>query len=259
MPPKEKPPLAPPLQLNQPAAPDPSVLAAQSTLEKWEERVAELSEKLRQTEAQLERFHGTKTNREHCVRELGEKVQDIVSPKPQEPDIKPPPKKGVKNEPPPPPPPIDEEELKKQARSTQTLLNLYKKKKEKKDLSEEAGENVEEAGVHCPPEIEEELWAKVLKLRDERFEHEDALCTVRSNIETATDRKQSLLSIKQLISYSLNAAKFELHRAKEGKPTQAQQIAAQLAAAPQKTGSAQSKRSTGASHPHRPPSQLVKR
>ena len=260
MPPKKNEPPPPPPR--PPTPPNPVVIAAQSLVEKWEQRVEDITEKMTTTQQVIENLETETAQREATVRSLQQQVVEVTTPRRAEPEPPGKGKKPVKGAPEPPTAPTpDEEELKRQAKSAQALQNLFKKKKEnfrvRDTPNDDGSERVEEVGVAKPPEIDEELWGKVLQLRDERINHEDALLTMRSNIETLTSRKESLKKIEQLVAYSLAGAQERLVVAKAAPPPPADAIMPADAAGSPVTAPRPPSNQTKPTN--RPPSQLLRR
>jgi hypothetical protein len=107
----------------------------------------------------------------------------------------------------------------------------------------------DEPGIVKPADLDVELWAQVLRMRDERIDTEEALTTVLLSAETAEARRRNLANLDQVVKYSYDAAKFELERAKEMK------IPLEPTPPPQTPGSPSARRASQI----RPPSQLLRR
>ena len=265
MPPKKtnEPPPPPP---RPPTPPNPAVIAAQGVVEKWEKRVEDLENKLKTTQQYIEELEAQSQQRESTVRSLYQQVVTVTTPRAAEPE---PAAKGAKKpvkgvpEPPPVPTP-DEEELKRQAKTAAYLQNLFKKKKEnfrvRDTPNDDGSERVEEMGVAKPPEIDDELWQKVLAMRDERIQHEEALLTMRSNIETLTARKEGLRQIEKLVAYSLAGARERLEQVKAAPPPMEGAAAGDIAPGVAAAQLAAAPRPPSNNKPtNRPPSQLLRR
>lgn len=270
------------------APPSPAVIAAQKMVEKWTTRVDEVQRDKALTARQIETVREQMANSECTVRDLFTQASTLALPKPPEPD--PATLKGAKGgkkaEAPPPPPPPDEEELKKIQKMQHLVMNVFKKKRDRSLMppretprdehpsgddaadgdAEERASQVsstapleQEPGLTKPPEIDRDLWKKVLKMRDERLSQEEALSTLRDKSEIMTQRQASLAKIEQLAKYSLEAAKYELQRAKERPvvpPVPAHGAAGESSAtSPLHSARPPSKQSQS----NRPPSQLLRR
>jgi hypothetical protein len=253
-----------------PTPPNPVVIAAEQQVSKWELRVSDIATNVEQAAVQLDDFQTQRTSRENSMKDLFSQAQTAAQPRPKEVDaeasLTAKPGKGAKGKvAAPPPEPVaapvpvtpDEEDLRSQKKRDHLVMQLFKKKREPRAMLEVDPDSTQpeanEPGVNRPPEIDEDIWARVLNMRDERLTNEDQLYTLRSNIEVVTARQDSLRSIQRLVQYSLDAAKFDLQRAKLA-PKVEDPLPAVEPSTPSAGGRPGSK-STG----NRPPSQLVKR
>jgi hypothetical protein len=300
MAPKKADPLAAPAVAAPPApiVIPPHILAAQKVVEKWSERVDDAAKRMKETEDQIASLSLSRATREQRLKDLFSEVSVIVLPKPPEPEQpiqagkggKPAPKgKAVVEVPPPvPPQPLDEEDLKRMHKLQNAVIAIYKKKREKappretppstavSSVTEGGGRKaadtdapadaspptgaVDEPGIVKPADLDVEIWTQVLKLRDERIDTEEALATLKANLDIASARQQALLTLDNIVHYSLDAARFELEKAKETKPAAPPNAPAAGAAGP--TGLVPQRPPSNPSSkqlPQRPPSQLLRR
>ena len=194
--------------------------------------------------------------------------------------------KAAAVETPPPPPPLDEDELKRLTKLQNAVNVMYKKKRERPlvrdtppatadSLASKRGESVagsaagdhgadnegaatpaaapppvpDEPGIVKPADLDPELWLRVLKLRDERIETEEALAGVNANIEVAEARARNLTTLRNVTGYSQDAAKFAVEAAKNDKgPVQ-----------PKPPQTPQTPSGGARRNSNRPPSQLLRR
>ena len=227
---------APPPAPPPPAPVDPAIVAAHKIVERWASRNEELQVTARHIRDTMHDLETQRTSRENMCRDLLVKVQEVASPKPPTPAephpagkpgaAKPANKKeAAPPPPPPPPPPTDEEDIKRQAKLQQALINAFKKKRDLRPQIPPAGAPdllppgepplVDQAVAARPPEVDPELWQRVLKLRDERIDAEDTINALKQSLETATARQRSLQQIEKLVKYALTAAQHDLKKAED--------------------------------------------
>ena len=162
-------------------------------------------------------------------------------------------------------PAVDQEEQKRLAKVTSLLMNSFKKRKERVVVQEDQQTRTEETVMTRPQEVPEDMWGKMLKLREERLETEEAVAALRSKIEALSAHHRNLETMERVARYSLSASQWEVTRVKEDSAARAAAAAAVAAptAAAEATGDMlgpplEPPKGKRPSVSPRPPSQLVK-